>query len=206
MRLALPTYNPVKECKSCTTRDESAIAARILSFQLADRLLRGLPGQWRIGENELILQPLVANRQIKLDLTTGTVHYGSVATQVVPRYSPHKGIGSLTDEVWSDLALPAASPNEEIDQVFTLFLKLTEIFHARCGLTILPYDSRNGRETWEIRLGDSGLQGWVRRDLTAQNRFGEVVDLRQWAGLRPEKMATYLFGFNRFCKNYPSPV
>lgn len=206
MRLALPTYNPVKECKSCKTRDEFAIAARILSFQLADRLLRELPGQWKLGENEIVLYPEHFPEPIELDLASGTVNYKSVITQIVPRYSPAKGIGRLADEVRTDLVVPAGESECEVDQMFTLFLKLTEIFHARCGLTVVPYDSRSGREVWEIRLGDAGPQGWVRWDLTAENRFGEAVDLKQWAGLRPEKLATYLFGFNRFCRNYPSPV
>lgn len=205
MRLALPTYNPAKECKSCSVRDESVVSGYILSFQVADQLMKRFPGTWKMELNLLTLQLKELQDPLQFDLTSGSLRYGSLVTQLMARYSPTKSISSLTDEIVRDLGFPEMT-NHSADQdpSFQLILKLVEIFHARCGLHILPVAS-DEEELWELRLCQEGPQGWLSRNGVAQNRFGETVDLKQWSALRPEKLATHLFGFQRFCRHYPNP-
>lgn len=206
MRLALATYNPVKECKNCSMRDENLVSAHILSFQTAAQLLQRFGGSWNTDGEGIELHLAGIENSLQFDLATGTVRNGTVMTQLGPRYTPDKGILALTDELCADLALPKTEGGVPLDPVFTLFLKLVEIFHARCGLRIIRVDSANGLGTWELRLEADGLSGWIGSDGYAHNRFGESIDLNIWQNLRPEKAATYIFGFNQFCRHYPNPL
>ena len=132
--------------------------------------------------------------------------YGTITTQLTQRYSPEKGTRLLAEEICQNLGLSVSDQLTESDYLFTLFVKLVEIFHARCGLQIYTVESQNGEDRWEIALCDEGSKGWLGRHGLAYNRFGEQIDIKEWSILRPEKIATYVFGFNRFCGHYPSPL
>jgi len=204
MRLAISAYNPAKECCGCLLRDEKTIAAHILSYQLAARLLARYSGSWQIQRGEIVLHLTGADHPLVFDVKHGNVHYGTVSAQFANRYDAKKGLAALTEEICEDLRLPAtAAPGGEVDKTFNLLVKLVEIFHARCGLEILPLEGEP--RGWELRLHHDGPSGYLYEDWTIENRYGETFDLRKWNGLRLEKMATYLFGFNRFCGNFPSP-
>jgi len=206
MRLALPIYNPVRECSSCPNRDERTVSAYIVSFQLARQLLQRYPGTWKLDQNKLSLLLDGAAAPLEFGLVDGNLHYGSVVTQVVSRYSPSQGINVLANEICRDFVLPEATQATRPDGLFSLFVKLVEIFHARCGLQVSEETTSNGEPAFVVRLCDEGRIGWVSRDGVAKNRFGEEVTLAAWSGLRLEKAATYLFGFNRFCRHYQSPL
>lgn len=52
MRLMLPMDKPAKDCQGCCLPDETKASAHILSFQLADKLLRHYSGSWElVGKN-----------------------------------------------------------------------------------------------------------------------------------------------------------
>jgi hypothetical protein len=205
MRLTLPTYNPMKECQGCTLRDENKVAAHILSFQLAEHLLKRFSGSWKLTKGELKIN-LEGNEQpLCFDLNTGTLAYGSVRTSITARYSVEKGIALLSEEVSNNLALSVVEHKAFTDSLFSLFVKLIEIFHARCGLNILPVEKDHCLVGWELCLCEDGPRGWISSEGIAENRFGERADIKEWFALRPEKMASYVFGFNKFCGNYPSP-
>lgn len=205
MRLTLATYNPVKECQGCTLRDENKVAAHILSFQLAELLLKRYSGTWKLTKGELKLHLEGVEQPINFELNTGTIAYGSLRTSIVARYSAEKGLAQLGEDISKDFALPAAEFKGFDDVLFMLFVKLMEIFHARCGLNILPIEKEHQLVGWELCLCDEGPRGWISTEGIVENRFGERADVKDWLTLRPEKMATYVFGFNQFCRNYPSP-
>lgn len=206
MRLTLPVYNPVKECQGCTLRDENKVAAHILSFQLAELLLKRFTGTWQLTGGELKLRLAGVEQPLCFDLNTGTLGYGTLRASIVARYSVKKGLATLANEISQNFALPSSEDKEFNDSLFSLFVKLIEIFHARCGLNILPVEKDNQLVGWELSLSDEGQQGWINTVGIAENRFGERTDIREWYTLRPEKMAAYVFGFNQFCKNFKSPI
>lgn len=208
MRFIQPTYHRFKECQGCTVRDENKVAAHILSFQLVDLLLKQFSGEWKLTHGEIVLFLEGVESPLRFDLNTGTLHYGSLSTSIVARYSSEKGLAQLLREVSRDFSLPLAPEGVKADgdQLFTLFAKLIEIFHARCGLRISPVEQDNRLVGWELSLSENGPRGWISSEGIAENRFGERVDIKAWYALRPEKMASSIFGFNQFCSNYPSPI
>jgi len=203
MRIASLTYNEARECLGCGVRDEKQISTYILSFQIADQLLKRFKGEWKITANEVVLDLEGLNHSLTIDFTSGNINYGTVMARFNHRYSSEKGVSGLAAELCSDLAIPANEPKSNPDFLFKVFVKLVEIFHARCDLRIAPGKSQG---EWEIRLNQDGPSGWVSDDNIAENRFGEKMDISQWENLRPEKAATYIFGFNRFCKNFQCPM
>lgn len=205
MRLTLPSYNPVKECQGCTLRDENKVAAHILSFQLAEHLLKRFSGTWQLADGEIKLRLAGVEQPLRFELNTGTLGYGTLRTSITARYSVEKGITALIDEISQDLMLPFSENKGHVDPLFSLFVKLVEIFHARCGLNILPVEKDHHLQGWELALCEEGPRGWISTEGIAENRFGERADIKEWYTLRPEKMAAYVFGFNKFCGNYPSP-
>jgi hypothetical protein len=205
MRLLLADYNPVKECQGNCPSDETKVAAQILSFQLAEQLLHRYSGRWELTDEELRLQLNGLNSPLQYSLNSGTLVYGGFKTQIMVRYTPEKGLNQLTREIIKDLAFPINENLGFSDPIFSLFVKLIEIFHARCGLIIRPVEKENKTVGWEILLGKKGHRGFISIKGIAENRFGERADLKEWFTLRPEKLAAYVFGFFKFCSNYSSP-
>ncbi len=205
MRLALPIDNPAKECTSCSVTTESYVSGYILSFQVADQLLRCFPGSWEIWPSQLTLQIEGIEEALEFNLGSGSLSKGTLVIQLVARYSPDKRLSNLAEEIARDLGLPAMAKGNP-DSKFQVLVKLVEIFHARCGLHILPV-LFNQEELLELRLCQEGggPQGWISKEGIAMNRFGERVDIEKWSNLRPEMQAANLFGFQRFCRHYPSP-
>jgi hypothetical protein len=205
MRLALPLDNPAKECISCKVTTENYVSGYILSFQVADQLLRCFPGSWEIWPNQLTLQIEGVEEALVFNLGTGSVNKGELVIQLLPRYSSDKKLITLTEEIARDLGLPPMTKGN-VDSKFQLLVKLVEIFHARCGLHILPV-LFNQEELLELRLCQEGggPQGWLSKEGMVLNRFGESVDMKKWSDLRPEMQAANLFGFQRFCRHYPNP-
>jgi len=203
MRIASLTYNENRECMGCGIRDEKQVSTYILSFQIADQLLRRFDGKWEITEKDIILDLENLNDPIAIEFTSGSINFGTVTTRFYHRYSPEKGVSGLVEELCSDLAIPVEKSDKNREFLFNVFVKLVEVFHARCDLRIAQ--GKSGEE-WEIRLSEEGPFGWVSKDNVATNRFGEKIDISQWKSLRPEKVATYIFGFNRFCKNFQCPI
>lgn len=206
MRLAIPAYNKVKECKICLDKEETVVSAYILSFQTASQILKKNIATWIIVKDELKIQIKDVVIPIVIDLTNSKLTYGTITTQLTQHYSPEKGTKLLAEEICQNLELIVSNQDTEFDLLFTLFVKLVEIFHARCGLQIYEVESENGEEQWEIALCNEEPKGWIERNGLATNRFGEQIDIKVWSGLRPEKIATNFFGFNRFCRHYPSPL
>jgi hypothetical protein len=187
----------------CGVREEKQVSTYILSFQIADQLLKSYKGNWEISKNEIVLNLENLDVPLAIEFTSGTIHYGTLTTRFYHRYTPEKGVAGLVGELCSDLAIPTREADQNSEFLFKVFVKLVEIFHARCDLRIIP-----GKEKgeWEIRLNQEGPSGWISEDNIAENRFGEKMDITQWENLRPEKVATYIFGFNRFCKNFQCPM
>lgn len=205
MRLPLTNYNPVKLCQGCIQHDETKVAAQILSYQLAYHLLKRYSGTWQVKKDEILLQLEGTAHPLHFELNTGVLRYKTVRTSIVSRYSVERGLNELAEEISKDFALPD-SRGEFQDPLMGLFVKLIEIYHARCGLRIVQCEKGQSLAGWELALGDETLRGWISSDGVMENRFGERYDLQDWFALRPEKMAAYVFGFYRFCKNYPSPI
>lgn len=205
MRIASLTYDKARECQGCRARDEREISTYILSFQIAEQMLKRFGGEWNISSHEIYLDLKDTDYPFIINFDSGTLHYGSLMASYYHRYSPEKGISALIEDICSDLSIPSRQPDNDVDYMFKIFVKLIEIFHARCDLKILPRKT-NGEKEWEICLTKDGPSGWVSEDGMAENRFGEKADIYTWKDLRPEKAATYLFGFNRFCKNFQCPM
>lgn len=199
-------YNFVKECKDCSLTDETEISAKILSFQLADCLLRRYSGKWELTGEELQINLNGVNLPLHFDLNTGLLSYGLFRIQIVDRYTSKKGLNYLTNELIQVLDLPVPKGSDFYDPLFSLFVKLIEIFHARCELKIIPIRKTDKMSGWEIFLCEKGPRGWINIEGIAENRFGEKADIKEWYSLRPEKLAAYVFGFYKFCKNYKSPL
>ncbi|NMA69959.1 MAG: hypothetical protein GX958_11150 [Desulfitobacterium sp.] len=206
MRLTVPSYNPAKQCEGCRNVDETKVAAQILSYQLAHMLLKSYGGTWEIKKDELLLQLDGVEAPLLFELNCGTLRHKTLRASIVSRYSVEKGISSLTKEIIHDFALPQKKDGEFVDPLFRLFVKLIEIFHARCGLKIAQVENKEGTLAWELVLADQKLKGWISSEGIAENRFGQSVNIHQWDHLRPEKRAAYVFGFYCFCDNYPSPI
>lgn len=203
MRLATLTYNEAKDCMGSGCRDEKQISTYILSFEIAEQFLKRFAGQWKITGSEIVLYLEDLSHPLAVDFSSGTIHYGTLMTRFFQRYQPQKGVSGLVKELCSDLAIPMREEKNNTDFLFKVFVKLIEIFHARCDLRIIP--GKNEGE-WQISLNQNGPIGWISDDRIAENRFGEKIDISKWENLRPEKAATYVFGFNRFCKNFQCPM
>lgn len=205
MRFALPSYNPVKECNSCTFREENQVSAHILSYQIAHQLLKNYPGTMSIDRQTLVVTLDPLDEPLTINLHTGYLHHKSLNMPLQQHYASGKQLAQIVTEIHDNLALPEANPDSD-QELYGLLTKLIEIYHARCGLQIITLDQSEGKTTWELRLDEQGPAGWISSDGTARNRFGEVLDLQEWKHLRPEKLAAYVFGFNRYCSNFPSPL
>lgn len=206
MRIASLTYNEARDCTGSGYRDEKQISTYILSFEIAEQLLESYGGQWKITHNELVLNLQGLSYPLTIDFSSEIINYGSLMTRFYHRYSPVKGVRALVQELCTDLAIPFEGQkvkSEKSDFVFKVLVKLVEIFHARCDLQIKPGKTEG---EWEISLSQGELFGWVGRNMIAVNRLGEKLDISEWENLRAEKAATYLFGFNRFCKNFECPM
>ena len=203
LRIMSMSYNEARECSGSTFRDEKQISTYILAFQIAGQILRQYQGRWDIKRDEIVLDLEGLEKPVIIDIGQGTLAYGSVTMPYYSRYSPEKGVEVLVDEVCSDLAIPCKKESFKSEFLFNTLVKLVEIFHARCDLHIIPGKSEGD---WEIRLSQDGPYGWIGEDGIAENRFGEKIDISQWEHLRPEKAATYIFGFNRFCSNFQCPM
>jgi len=203
MRIASLNYEEDRECRGSSVRDEKQISTYILSFQVAEKLLRIHQGSWKITGNQIVLQLKDLEQDLVIDIESGKISYGTVTIPFANRYSAAQGVMSLVQELCSDLNIPPKEAVNDLDFLFKVFVKLVEVFHARCDLRILP---GNADGEWEIRLGEEGPSGWLSADNIAENRFGEKMDISVWENLRAEKVATYLFGFNRFCKNFQCPM
>lgn len=203
MRIASLTYNEARECMGSSVRDEKQISTYILSFEIAEQLLRRFQGKWRITANEIVLDLKDLRYPLSIDPSSGTINYGSLRTRFFQRYTPEKGVHGLIEELCLDLAIPIVEPKNKTEFLFRVFVKLVEIFHARCDLRLLEVKKD---EEWKISLNEDGFFGFIGADKIAVNRFGEKIDISQWENLRPEKVATYIFGFNRFCKNFQCPM
>ncbi|MGI6451732.1 MAG: hypothetical protein ACOX3R_16170 [Desulfitobacteriia bacterium] len=203
MRIASLTYNEAKDCQGSGVRDEKQISTYILSFEIAERLLERFSGQWKITGNEIVLNLAGLGHSLAIDYVAGIIKYGTLSAYFYHRYDPRKGVSGLVRDLCLDLAVPQVEGSYSTDFLFKVFVKLVEIFHPRCDLRILS-GPKEGE--WEIRLNQTGPSGWINAQNFAENRFGEKVDISVWQSLRPEKVATYIFGFNRFCKNFQCPM
>lgn len=203
LRIMSMSYNEARECAGSSLRDEKQVSTYILSFQIAGELLKQNQGDWDITSKEIILKLEGFANPVIIDVSSGTLTFGTVAMPFYNRYSPEKGVKVLVDEVCSDLAIPCKQDSNNSAFLFNAFVKLVEIFHARCNLRIGPSKTEG---EWEIQLSQDGPFAWIGEDNIAENRFGEKMDISQWKNLRPEKVATYIFGFNRFCKHFQCPM
>lgn len=206
MRLMLPMDKPVKDCQGCCLPDEMKASAQILSFQLADKLLRHYSGSWEITQDDLQISLAGVEFPLRFELNSGILVYGSLKASILMHYHVDKGLAGLKEEIISDFDLPLTEDKEYEDPIFRLFVKLIEIFHARCGLRIRAVENADEKTVWEIYLSENGPHGWISSDGIVKNAQGEQVDIKVWFSLRPEKIAGYVFGFNSFCKNYKSPI
>lgn len=205
MRVILTAENLNKDCQGCKLQDENKVAAHILSFQLAEKFLKRFSGTWKIQANELRVNLQGLEKPLIFELNSGILAFGTLRTSITSRYSAQKGLLRLSEEIVSDLCFSLSEYHNYRDPLFELFVKLIEIFYARCGLNILSVEKNNKLVGWELYLCEAGPSGWIGTDGIVENRFGERVDLKSWSALRPEKIAAYVFGFNRFCQKYPSP-
>lgn len=205
MRLPLPNYNPVKECKFCLQQDENEVSAHILAYQVANQLIKSYSGTMIMDPGSLIISLSPLQEQLTINLQSGQLSYQSLSISLPQHYASRKGLALIVTEIKEYLALPEANPASDYE-IYGLLTKLVEIYHARCGLQIITLENSEGNTTWELRLSEQGPPGWIYSNGTVRNRFGEVIELKDWQDLRPEKMATYVFGFNRYCSNYPSPL
>jgi hypothetical protein len=205
MRLALPTFNVQKDCQSCEVREEREVSAHILSYQIAHQLLTSIPGQIQVDGNRLILE-LDSQDSLHFDLRSGCLSTRSLSIPLEKRYQITKRLDELTQQIKEELQINKDVEGYEVNPLYTLVVKLIEIFHARCGLRIHSVQTHGEKTLWEIRLGENGPSGWIQSDGVIRNRFGNEINLKDWGQLRPEKLAAYVFGFNRFCRHYSSPV
>lgn len=205
MRLALPSFNPVRDCRGCKVREESEVSAHILSYQIAHQLLKGKPGKIQVDGNRLILE-LDTHEPLDFDLRSGSLNSRNLSIPLEQRYQLNKSIDELAQQIKEELQISPIEGDYKINPIHTLLVKLVEIFHARCGLCLQSVQGEDDNTVWEIRLCENGPSGWIQSNGVVRNRFGEEMELAQWIHLRPEKLAAYVFGFNRFCRHYPSPV
>ena len=205
MRLALANFNPGKDCQSCEGREEREVSSHILSYQIAYQLLMSVPGQIQVDGNRLILN-LDSHEPLHFDLRSGSLNTNNLSIYLEQRYQLDKRLDELTRQIKEELQIIPTEKGHQVDPIHTLLVKLVEIFHARCGLHIQSVQTHGDKTQWELQLCEGGPRGWIQSDGIIRNRFGEEADLSDWSQLRPEKLATYVFGFNRVCRHYPSPV
>lgn len=205
MRVPLPAYNHVKECNSCVQQEEKEVSAYILAYQVANQLIRNYSGTMTMDPNTLVINLSPLEGSLTINLQSGQLSYQSLSISLQQHYASGKRLAEIVADIQDNLDLPKGNPTSE-DKLYSLLIKLVEIYHARCGLQIVTLENSEGRTTWELRLSEQGPRGWIYSDGTAKNRFGEVLELKDWDHLRPEKLAAYVFGFNRYCSNYPSPL
>lgn len=205
MRLAVSDFNPVKECQSCNNREEREVSSYILSYQIAHQLLMSVPGQIQVDGNRLILN-LDSHGSLHFDLRSGSLNANNLSISLVQRYQLDKRLDELTRQIKEELEINPAGEGYQVNPIYTLLVKLVEIFHARCGLHVQSVQTQGDIAQWEIQLCEGGPRGWIQSDGIIRNRFGEEANLSDWSTLRPEKLAAYVFGFNRFCRHYPSPI
>lgn len=205
MRVALSVLNPVKDCQCSAQRDENEVSAHILAYQIAYHLLSCIPGQIQIDGSNLTLK-LEEHESLHFDLQSGYLHGQNLKIPFIEGYKDQKRLDEIVKAIKEELMITSSHEAREVDPITTLLVKLIEIYHARCGLKIYTRINEDGQTTWEINLHEGGPSGWVEGDGTIRNRLGEVVRLEEWSHLRPEKRATYVFGFNRFCRHFPSPL
>ncbi|AHF06720.1 hypothetical protein [Desulfitobacterium metallireducens] len=205
MRFPLPIYNPVKECNSCIQQEEKEVSAHILAYQVANQLIKNHSGTMTMDSNTLVINLRSLEEPLTINLHSGQLSYQSLGVPLQQHYASGKRLTQIVSEIQDYLAIPEANQTSDYE-LYSLLTKLVEIYHARCGLQIITLDNSEEKTTWELRLTDQGPAGWIYSDGTAKNRFGEVLELKNWEHLRPEKMAAYVFGFNRYCSNYPSPL
>jgi hypothetical protein len=198
-------YDENRECRGCSDREENNLSRYILAFQVADELLRRYEYHWSISRDEITLNSCDFNNEIRIGFNSGLLRTASTEIDLLENYDSFAGVKGLTDFICEQLELEQRSGDREISYVFDLLTKLVQIFHARCNLRIIPGDFVGTRE-WEISIGDDEAKGWLNEKGIARNRFGQVIDTKNWRGLRTEKAATYLFGFNSFCQNFRSPA
>ena len=203
MRISTLTYDENRECSGCTPRDEKQISTYILAFQIAEHFLAQKQGGWSITENEIILRLENLEYPLIIDNAAGTLNYGTLTTSFYNRYSAKKGIKVLVKEICEDFAIVCGQDTLELDYLFKVLVKMVEIYHANCNLRILPGKSSG---EWVIGINSDGPVGWIGEDMIAENRFGEKIDISQWKDVKTEKAATYIFGFNRFCKDFECPL
>ncbi len=204
LRIALDV-NPVKECQSCTQRDEREVSAHILAYQIAHQLLSSVPGQIQVDGSRLILN-LQEHDPLHFDLRSGSLHARNLNIPLEQRYRNEKSLEELARQIKEEIQITPLDTKHQIDPLATLIVKLIEIYHARCGLHISSVQCQENRTIWEVKLHENGPSGWIQSDGVLRNRFGEEVNMSEWMHLRPEKLAMYVFGFNRFCRHFPSPV
>lgn len=205
MRFPLPIYNPVKECNSCIQQEENEVSAHILAYQVANQLIKAHSGSMTMDCSTLAINLRFLEEPLTINLHSGQLSYQSLSVPLQQHYASGMSLGQIVSEIEDYLALPEANPGSDYE-IYSLLTKLVEIYHARCGLKITTLENSEGKTTWELRLSDQDRVGWIYSDGTAKNRFGEVLELKDWEHLRPEKRASYVFGFNRYCSNYPSPL
>lgn len=205
MRFPLPIYNPVKECNCYMQQNETEVSAHILAYQVANQLIRKHSGMLAIDADTLVITLNSLEEPIRINLRSSELNYRAMSISLEERYSSGMRLAQIVNEISDYLGLPEENITSDLD-IYGLLTKLIEIYHARCGLKIITLDNSDGKVTWELRLSEQGPSGWIYSDGTAKNRYGEIVELNEWKNLRPEKMAAYVFGFNRYCSNYPSPL
>lgn len=205
MRLSSLSSNPVKECQSCEGREEREVSSHILSYQIAHQLLKSVPGQIQVEGSRLILD-LDSQEPLHFDLRSGTLSTRNLSIPLEQRYQREKQLSELTRQIKEELQINGEMEGNQVNPIHTLLVKLIEIFHARCGLHIQSVQTQGDLMVWEIRLCEGGPSGWIQSDGVIRNRFGEETNLDVWIQLRPEKLAAYVFGFNRFCRHYSAPA
>ncbi|ADY56807.1 hypothetical protein Sgly_2523 [Syntrophobotulus glycolicus DSM 8271] len=203
--LAHYQYDHQRECRGCSGRDELELSRYILAFQVAEELLARFGGQWQIEGNKIVLAIQDCGMEIGIGCYTGLLASGPVQMSLLESYDSFTGIKGLTDRICTMTNIQTENPAKDGSYLFVLMAKLVQIFHARCNLRILPVDFVRTKE-WEISIGDDQAKGWLNEKGIARNRFGQAADTKDWQGLRPEKAATYLFGFYSFCQNYRNPL
>jgi hypothetical protein len=164
-----------------------------------------VPGQIQVDGNRLILN-LDSHEPLHFDLRSGSLNAKNLSISLEQRYQLDKRLDELTRQIKEELEIDSPEEGHQVDPIHTLLVKLVEIFHARCGLQVQSVQAQGDTVQWEIQLCEGGPRGWIQSDGIIRNRFGEEANLSDWSQLRPEKLAAYVFGFNRFCRHYPSPV
>lgn len=198
-------YDHNRECRGCSDREENNLSRYILAFQVADELLRRYEFDWSISKYEILLNSRDFIHEIRIGFNSGLLATALTEIDLLEKFNPFSGIKGLTDFICQEIELEQRSAYRDPGYVFDLMAKLVQIFHARCNLRIIPGDLVGTKE-WEISIGDDEAKGWLNEKGIARNRFGQVIDTKKWMGLRSEKAATYLFGFNSFCQNFRSPA